>query len=111
MLQTSSTTGNVIVTFTARSTSVPGQPCHLCWRRHRKWRSIAECVWPRAIWIAGNPPNRGPCYALESRCHPGCTVTLWDDLEEAAAAKRMIDRLHCGSRCCRQHTIYRLGGN
>jgi hypothetical protein len=65
-------------------------------------------MWPRAQWVRGNPPPGGPCYALESRCHPGGTVTLHATLERAEASKRLIDFSKCGGRCRGDHRIYLL---
>jgi hypothetical protein len=89
--------------------AAPGQPCPRCARRHRSWYRVAHCVWPRSIWIAGDPSWRGPCFALESFCPPGLTVTLWESLAEAQESRHQIDTLHCGSRCRGDHVIYQLG--
>jgi hypothetical protein len=90
--------------------AAPGQPCPRCGRRHRSWYRVAHCVWPRSIWIAGDPPWQGLCYALLSFCPPGLTVTLWPTLAEAQGSKHEIDVTHCGSRCRRDHVIYQFGG-
>jgi hypothetical protein len=89
--------------------AAPGQPCPRCGRRHRTWYRLAHCLWPRSIWIAGDPSWRGPCFALLSLCPPALTVTLWSTLGEARESKREIDTTHCGSRCRKDHTIYQLG--
>jgi hypothetical protein len=45
-----------------------------------------------------------------SFCPPGATVTLWPTLAEAQESKHSIDTTHCGSRCRKDHTIYRIEG-
>lgn len=85
-----------------------GLPCW-CGRQHRTWRTMALCRWPKALWIAGNPPLSGPCFALAAWCHPGGTVTLWASQVEAEQSKRLIDRLACGGCCHRNHEIINLG--
>lgn len=54
----------------------PFHSCGYCGRRHRSWHAVAKCRWDRAVWISGNPPPGGSCFAVASACHPGCTVTL-----------------------------------
>jgi hypothetical protein len=90
-------------------------PCDTCGRSHRSWYSLASCRWRRGLlWVQGDPPAGGPCWALVSFCrHPGyrgpaITVTLWSDLAEAQASKACIDRLACGGSCSRQHRIFNL---
>ena len=82
----------------------------LCWcrRRHQTWRAQAACLWPRALWIAGNPPFPAACFAVLSCCPPGVTVTLWATLAEAREAKRRIDGGACGGRCQGRHDLERL---
>jgi hypothetical protein len=81
--------------------------CRRCGRRHRSWRAVAMCRWPNAIWIAGSAPDDGPCFASVSLCGGDAqtTVILYPSDEEAQAAKRLIDRLACGGRCCRLHSV------
>jgi hypothetical protein len=69
-------------------------PCETCGRSHRTWYNFAQCRFKRRLlWVSGNPPAGGPCFALVSFCrHPGykgaCnTVTLWADYGEALEAK------------------------
>ncbi len=90
----------------------PGQPCPRCGRRHRSWYRAASCRYRRGLlWVAGDPPADGPCFALVSNCgHAGyrgpCrTVTLWPTLAEAERSKALIDRLACGGCCTREHYI------
>ena len=93
---------------TARQTAAPGTLCGRCGRAHKTWHALAGCRWPRACWIAGNPPADGPGYAVVSYCHPGCTVTLHATRESAEVSKGAIDRLACGGRCFRQHALLAL---
>jgi hypothetical protein len=44
-----------------------------------------------------------------SECHTGVTVTLHAGVAAAETAKRMIDRLACGSRCTGAHFLFRMG--
>jgi hypothetical protein len=86
--------------------------CRRCGRRHKSWRAAALCKWPRAEWVAGNPPWRGPCYASVSMCpgfgRAGVTAELYPKLAEANAAKRRIDATACGGGCSRQHCVVKL---
>jgi hypothetical protein len=93
------------------------EPCEHCGSRHRTWIAAAKCRWRKGlIWVSGDPPPGGPCYALVSFCRVGhrlnyrigaTTVTLWPTLAEAQQSKMMIDRTGCGGGCCRRHYIYR----
>src|SRR5260370_27493600 len=89
-------------------TTRPGAKCRRCRQRHCSWRRVAQCRWPRACWIAGEPPITGPCFALLAHCNV-LTVTLLANRAEAEESKTGIDRLACGSRCRRNHQIIRLG--
>lgn len=75
---------------------------HNCTRRHRTWRTAADCIWPRAEWVTGDGP-----YALLAYCHV-LTVTLWDDPDDAEHQKRIIDATACGHACSRNHEIIQL---
>lgn len=66
---------------------------HHCQARHRTFRTLAKCIWPRAAWISGNGR-----YALLARCRV-LTVSLWTDPAEAEASKRVIDASACGGLC------------
>ena len=89
----------------------PWADCHQCGRRHRSWGKVADCVWPRAIWILGGEqlrvwapggngvPVRASCYALIARCSPGSTITLWPKLSQALRSKRKVDHTACGHLC------------
>src|SRR5262249_3775717 len=81
--------------------AAPGTPCPRCGARHRRWHVLVDCLWPRAVWIAGDPPPGRPCFAVVSHCHLGCTVTLHPDLAAARQSKGLIDATGCGSRCRR----------
>jgi hypothetical protein len=81
-------------------------PCWVCGRHHRSWYAYATCRWRKALWVAGNPPGRF-CWALVSRCHPGCTVTLHATLEGAIASRHAIDVGACGG-CCQGETGHRI---
>jgi hypothetical protein len=66
---------------------------HNCKRRHRSYRTLANCMWPRAVWVNGDGP-----YATLARCRV-LTVALHASLDAAHAAKRAIDQWGCGGRC------------
>ena len=68
--------------------------CSRCGRRHRSYRTLAPCRWPRAGRIDGDGP-----WAVVS-CS-GYTVTLWPTLDDAEACVAMLDQTHCGHRCYR----------
>jgi hypothetical protein len=86
--------------------------CCRCGRRHKSWRAVALCRWPKAIWIAGNPPFDGPCYASVSSCpgfrRSGPTVILYRTEARAMEGKKLIDGLGCGGGCCRMHKVERM---
>lgn len=74
-----------------------------CTTRHRTYRTLAKCIWGRRVeWVDGDGPH-----ALLAWCDV-LTITLWQDLADAVAAKRGIDRLACGHACRRDHQIVRL---
>jgi hypothetical protein len=73
-----------------------------CHRRHRSYRALARCTWPKADWIRGDAP-----YAVLSHCR-GLTVTLHETAAEAFAAKQRIDGYECGSRCVGEHEVVHL---
>lgn len=78
---------------------------HYCGRTHRSYRTLARCLWPRAVWVCGTGP-----YATAARCRV-LTVQLHPTLEAAQAAKRVIDSSGCGGKCpCtgRGHELIRL---
>jgi hypothetical protein len=52
-------------------------------------------------------PGRALCWCRSVT--PGVTVTLHADVAAAETAKRLIDRLACGSRCTGAHFLFRLG--
>ena|SRR5665213_2803493 len=89
------------------TTTTPAVRCRRCGKRHQSWRTVAACRWPRAIWIAGSAPDAGRCFASVSLCggEGQTTVILYPSLAEALAAKRLIDRLACGGRCIRLHSV------
>src|SRR5262245_10034673 len=88
--------------------------CPYCGRRHRSWYNFARCHFRRGlIWVQGDPPINGPCWATVSHCRKGrcssyLTVTLWETAAEAEQAKAGIDRWACGGGCCRHHRVYTL---
>jgi hypothetical protein len=86
--------------------------CRRCGRRHRSWRGVAQCRWARAEWVCGAPDFSGPAFASVSNCggfrRSGPTVILYPTEARALEAKAMIDRLACGSRCCRMHKVERM---
>jgi hypothetical protein len=91
------------------SSARPFRRCYICRRRHRSWFALANCVFPRAAWILGNPDPAGPCFAVVSNCPGGVTVALYATREAAAAAKEAIDGFGCGGRCLGRHEVQQLG--
>lgn len=75
---------------------------HNCIRQHRTFRTFARCIWPRAVWIAGNGP-----YAVVAYCGV-TTITLHADPDAAQEALATIDATGCGGRCSRHHKLIRL---
>ena len=75
-----------------------------CQRAHRTHSTTARCVWRRAEWVA----RKGP-YATLAWCRV-LTVELHATLDEALAAKRVIDASGCGGRCRGRpsHEVIRL---
>jgi hypothetical protein len=70
--------------------------------RHRSYRALAKCVWPRAYWIDGEGP-----WASVARCGV-TTIQLHSTAARAEAAKDLIDSTGCGGHCCRLHDIVHL---
>jgi hypothetical protein len=95
----------MVATLIGRGNYAPGLPCPDCGRRHKTWLAVARCHWREGLlWVNGNPPSHGDCYAVVSMCpHAGTgdnvTVTLWENRQDAEKAKAMIDRTACGGRC------------
>jgi hypothetical protein len=75
---------------------------HGCSSRHRTWNKVAECIWPRSVWVTGEGR-----YAVLAWCR-SLTVTLWESPAEAENAKQFIDKLACGGMCSRDHEIVEL---
>ena len=75
---------------------------HYCERKHRTYRTLAKCIWPRAVWVVGEGP-----FALLAWCRD-LTVTLHWDYDGAVEAKRLIDSDACGGRCTNRHEIVKL---
>lgn len=67
---------------------------HGCTARHRTFRTLAGCIWPRAAWVLGNGP-----FATVSRCK-ATTVQLHTTEQAARGALVTIDSTGCGSLCC-----------
>lgn len=84
-------------------------------RRDQRGRCPAVIRWPRALWIAGAPPWRGPCYASISDCpcfqRVGLTAILYHSEVKANEAKAMIDKFACGSRCSLLHSVVEVMRN
>lgn len=75
---------------------------HNCSRNHRKWETVAKCVWPRAYWIHGDGR-----FAVLAWCRV-LTITLHEFPEPAEESKAFIDRYGCGGRCTGNHQIIEL---
>lgn len=72
---------------------------HYCEARHRRWSTLAKCLWPRAVWIAGGGP-----YATVARCRV-LTVELHRTEEAARQALAGIAEFGCGGRCYGDHEL------
>ncbi len=88
------------------TTPVPPE-CPRCGRLHRSWRTYAECRWRKAIWVHGRGPWASLSLCPHGRTYGG-TVQLYENRQDAAEAKRGIDRLGCGGTCWRRHYIINL---
>lgn len=73
-----------------------------CGTRHRTYRAVARCRWPRAEWVHGEGR-----YAVVAYCRV-VTVTLHPTPAAAARAKHLIDASACGGRCHRDHELVDL---
>ena len=93
------------------TTTTTAARCSRCGRKHRSWRRVALCKWPRE-WVCGDPPFEGPAFGSVSSCmgfrRSGPTVVLFGSREKAEAAKRVIDATACGSNCSRSHRVIEL---
>jgi len=88
----------------------PLPPCPCCYRRHRSWRTRAQCALRPTLWVTGNPPLTGPCFASVSDCRGQRyrTVVLCPTREQAEKAKRLIDNTGCGGGCWRRHRVVEI---
>jgi hypothetical protein len=77
--------------------------CSRCGRRHRTYRTLAECRYPYAAWVNGEGP-----WATLARCR-AFTLTLHASEAEAVSAKAQIDHTGCGGKCSGKHSVVRLG--
>lgn len=75
---------------------------HRCAKTHRTPRTLATCMFPRALWIMGDGP-----YALLAWCGQ-LTVTLHPTRERAEAAQHLLDKTGCGGRCTNRHEVVAL---
>lgn len=91
---------------------------HRCTRKHRTWRTLANCVWSWQVWHDGAAGD-GP-FASVSLCNMGAgipryrygaSVVLFEDVKEALAAKAFIDRTGCGGLCRKAHEVIELVTN
>jgi hypothetical protein len=79
---------------------------HNCQKRHRNYRTFAQCVFHYALWIAGTGQ-----FASVSRCpHSGpgwrkTTVILHQTPAAAFMAREVIDRNGCGGQCQKDHEV------
>jgi hypothetical protein len=69
---------------------------------HRRYRTLARCLWPRACWINGEGP-----WATLAHCRV-LTIQLHRTRERAVEAERLIDASACGGLCHGAHEIVRL---
>jgi hypothetical protein len=96
----------------------PGRYCPFCTnRRHRTWGAVAACRFRRnLLWVQGDPPADGPCYATVSRCRrrgyrgPWVTVKLHATRAAAEQSMKLIAAIGCGGGCYRGHELVVLGG-
>src|SRR5262245_20647532 len=72
--QAASTTEPVPPPSVPPARPAPWFRCCRCGRMHKTWRTLAECKWKSAIWVAGQGP-----VGLLAPCGHGLTVTLWED--------------------------------
>jgi hypothetical protein len=73
--------------------------CTRCGRKHRRYETVAECLWPGA-WITGEGP-----YAVLAHCDELLTVSLHPDQEAAEESIDALDNFGCGRACGRRHEI------
>lgn len=72
---------------------------HYCSSSHRSYRTMAKCMWKRAVWVTGEGP-----FAVLAHCRV-LSVTLHKTPEAAEAAKKTIDSTACGGACNGRHEI------
>lgn len=88
---------------------------HKCERRHRTFRTFAECAW-RKRGIPVRVLGEGE-YASVSLCNDTysipsfrrmVSVYLYESAADALQAKDLIDKTGCGGLCRRRHEVVRL---
>lgn len=74
--------------------------CKYCGKRHRTYKAVAKCKFPKAEWIEGE--GRYGCLAF---CDV-LTIKLWPTKAEAEQAKASIDSGKCGGKCVKNHKLW-----
>lgn len=75
---------------------------HYCLRRHQSYRTLARCIWPRAVWVTGQGP-----YATLAHCRH-LSVMLHATLAEAEQSMATIRATGCGGACDGKHELVQL---
>lgn len=83
---------------------------HNCLGTHRRWDTLARCIWPRARWIDGDGE-----FATVSYCNLGCHVpdyrrgiTVELHKTQDGAVKALAEMAKCGATCNGNHDLIRL---
>lgn len=76
------------------------RPEHRCPRQHKSYQALAQCLWPRALWIEGEGPHASVTWC------GGLTVVLAGTPYEAW--RWLAGGQYCGSRCQSVHALLRL---
>lgn len=85
---------------------------HNCTKCHRTYRTFAQCSFRQdGHWVVGEGQYASMSWCTKNEPESyrrGISVHLFNELEQALEAKRLIDETACGGRCRKQHEIIRL---
>jgi hypothetical protein len=90
--------------------SVPIYRKHKCERTHRTYKAWVNCAYRKGLcWIAGEGKFASFSFCGLGAGRPyGTTVQLYQNLQDALNAKRVIDSSMCGTWCHGRHRVAQI---